>query len=726
MSENSILKALIDDFNFRKATLRADRNQYTHFLKDEDARRIILFSFGHIIKGVERKATLVDLAVTLGRRVRQKLRLSRNSTAACHVGFFVLVSFFEIGLLEYKLVKTDKKGRRSKYLTYTVSVKNKKALFELWEELNTEEEIDLFPVNTPPEPWTGPMHPLGYSIIKKSSPEITSKINKEEHQMLFDVLNKLGSTPWIINKPLLDVIEYYMEAPEEGNPLKYKQEKDFEKKESLYIELSSIQRLAKKNIDKVFYHLYNTDFRGRLYPNTAFLHEQSSDNAKSLLLFANGQPIGEEGLYWMLIHGSNTWGNDKCSLDDRAEFCLQNYDLFLSYASDPTQNIGWMKADKPFSFLAFCMELKLLQTWCEAGNEQELFVSHLPLFIDGSNNGSQHLTAMSKDEELAPYVNLVPSEVPGDLYALVAEKVWKRLEELEMRIPSVIYNQLDYVLEEAERLQKEYDEAPAGSERKALAYTSVQTWRNNNRKLREALYPVYWNRIKDLKVRRKITKRPTMTSAYGAVPYGMGQQVWDDTRTINEYLGRQEKLWASMLGRELHAACYEDLKGPGGLLKLFEQVADQYNEKHEYMAWKSPVTNFPVVQNYRQPTSNRTWLSYGDARFHVVVENWEESTLDKDSQKLGASPNIVHSLDAVHMAMVVHAANFDVAAIHDSWGTTAGSMGKLFTLVREKFVELYEADPLKHVLTQLGCASMLPKRGNLDIKKVLESDFCFC
>ncbi len=513
MSENSILKALIDDFNFRKATLRADRNQYTHFLKDEDARRVLLFSFGHIIKGVERKATLVDLAVTLGRRVRQKLRLSRNSTAACHVGFFVLVSFFEINLLEYKLVKTDKKGRRSKYLTYTVSVKDKKALFDLWEELNTEEEIDLFPMNTPPEPWTGSLHPLGYSIIKKSSPEITSKINKEEHQMLFDVLNKLGSTPWIVNKPVLDVIEHYMEAAEEGNPLKYKQEKDFEKKESLYIELSSIQRLAKKNIDKVFYHLHNFDFRGRIYCNTAFFHHQSSDNAKALLLFANGNPIGEEGFYWMLVHGANTWGNDKCSLDDRVEFCLQNYDLFLSYAADPINNTGWMKADKPFSFLAFCNELKLLQHWADSGQPQEEFVSHLPLFIDGSNNGSQHLTAMSRDEELAPYVNLVPSEVPGDLYALVAEKVWSRLEALEMRVPSSIYNQLDYVLDEAERLQKEYDAAPAGSERKALAYTAVQTWRNNNRTLREALYPVYWNRIKDLKVRRKITKRPTMTSA---------------------------------------------------------------------------------------------------------------------------------------------------------------------------------------------------------------------
>jgi len=513
LSENSILKSLINDFDFRKATLRADRNQYTHFLKIEDAKRIILFSFAHIIKGVERKATLVDLSVTLGRRVRQKLRLARNSIAACHVGFFVLASFFEVGLLDYQLLKTDKKGRRSKYLTYTVSVKDRKALFELWDELNTEEGIDLFPMNTPPEPWVSPMHPLGYSIIKKSSPEITGRFNAGEHQMLFDVLNKLGSTPWMINKPVLEVIEYYMEAPEEGNPLKYKQEKDFEKRESLFIETSSIQRLAKKNLDKVFYHLYNFDFRGRIYPNTAFLHEQSSDNAKSLLLFARGTEIGEEGLYWMLVHGSNTWGNDKCSLDDRVEFCLQNYDLFLSYAEDPTQNTGWMKADKPFSFLAFCMEIKLLQYWCEEGNEQSLFVSQLPLFVDGSNNGSQHLTAMSKDEELAPYVNLVPSELPGDLYALVAEKVWKRLELIEMEVPAAVYDQLDYVLEEAERLQKEYEAAPAGSERKALAYTAVQTWRNNNRKLREALYPVYWNRVKDLKVRRKITKRPTMTSA---------------------------------------------------------------------------------------------------------------------------------------------------------------------------------------------------------------------
>ena len=133
-----------------------------------------------------------------------------------------------------------------------------------------------------------------------------------------------------------------------------------------------------------------------------------------------------------------------------------------------------------------------------------------------------------------------------------------------------------------------------------------------------------------------------------------------------------------------------------------------------------------LFRSVSQSRYDRTWLTYGEHRINVVVENWEDATLDKDSQKLGASPNIVHSLDAVHMTMTVHAADFDVAAIHDSWGCTAGNMGKLFNLVREKFVELYELDPLSHILQQLGCESMLPERGNLDITKVLESDFCFC
>ena len=126
---------------------------------------------------------------------------------------------------------------------------------------------------------------------------------------------------------------------------------------------------------------------GRLYPNRAFFHEQGDDVAKSMLLHANGSQLGEEGLYWLFVHGSNTWGNDKVSLDDRVAFIEERYEEILSFSRDPYNNTGWMDADKPLSYLAFCKEVQLLNDWVEAGNQQEEFVTNLVCYVDGSTNG---------------------------------------------------------------------------------------------------------------------------------------------------------------------------------------------------------------------------------------------------------------------------------------------------------------------------------------------------
>jgi DNA-directed RNA polymerase len=724
---NSTLEKLTLDLGERKQTLRADRNIHTFFLKEEDPKKIIIYSFGHILKGIERQATLVDIAVTLGRRIRQKYKKKRDTIGACHVGWFILISFIEVGLLSILLKHTKvKKGKLSKYPSYIVVVKNKKELFSLWDEISaTEEEIDLFPTKQKPAPWASGIHETGIPIIKKSSNEIISKFSKEQHQYLFDVLNKLGSTPWLINTPVLEVLSFFMENDTEKTPLKFKTEKNHERRESLLIETSSIIKLARRHQDDVFYHLYNYDFRGRIYPNTAFLHEQSSDTAKGLLLFAEGKQLGDDGLYWLFLHGANSWGYDKASLDDRVNFSSTNYERDLRIAANPCENTEWIDAEKPWSYLAYCFELSLLQAWIEKGNEQETFVSNLPIYIDGSVNGTQHLTAMSKDEIIAPLCNLVPTELPGDMYTYIADKVWQRLKEKEAELPDSVKNQFDIIFSEVNKLQAIYEEAESGSEKKARAFEEVQTWRNNHRKLRELLFPAYWNRITDKKERRKIVKRNVMVLGYGGTPYGFGQQIIEDTKDLSEYLSKKEHLWAAMLGNLVYKTCYEELKGPATMLRLFESIAEKYNEKVEYLSWSSPITNFPVVQNYRQPISSRTKLKYGNSEFNVVVENWEEATLDAASQKSGASPNIVHSLDAVHLSTVIHDTDYPIAAVHDSFGCRAGDMGKLFYTVREKFLELYEQDPLLQILKQFGCENDLPKRGKLKLEQILESDYAF-
>jgi DNA-directed RNA polymerase len=333
---------------------------------------------------------------------------------------------------------------------------------------------------------------------------------------------------------------------------------------------------------------------------------------------------------------------------------------------------------------------------------------------------------MAKDETIAHLVNLIPQDLPGDAYMYVANFVWEKLEELKSNLSKDDVDKFAEVFQTASKLHKAYEAAPAKSEEKANAFKAVQEWRNQNRSIREKLFSVYWCNITDKKDRRKIMKRNTMTLAYGGTPYGFGQQIIEDTRDMSEYLRDKEHLWGAMLGSLAHQTCYEKLPGPSAMLRMFENIADRVSEQNKFLSWYSPVTNFPVIHGYKKPIDKRTKLKYGDTELKVVVMAWEEAVVDKAAQRTGAAPNAVHSLDAVHLGMVVHDADFAPTIVHDSFGCHAGNMEKLFKLVREKFVELYQEEPLIYILKQLDSLDLLPPVGNLDVSKVLESDYAFC
>lgn len=43
------------------------------------------------------------------------------------------------------------------------------------------------------------------------------------------------------------------------------------------------------------------DFRGRVYPVAPHLNHLGSDLSRSLLVFAKGKPLGENGLDWLKV-----------------------------------------------------------------------------------------------------------------------------------------------------------------------------------------------------------------------------------------------------------------------------------------------------------------------------------------------------------------------------------------------------------------------------------------
>jgi DNA-directed RNA polymerase len=56
-------------------------------------------------------------------------------------------------------------------------------------------------------------------------------------------------------------------------------------------------------------------------------------------------------------------------------------------------------------------------------------VSGLPVAQDGSCNGLQHFSALLRDEIGGKAVNLIPGDVPEDVYQRIADKVLSKLEE---------------------------------------------------------------------------------------------------------------------------------------------------------------------------------------------------------------------------------------------------------------------------------------------------------
>lgn len=271
--------------------------------------------------------------------------------------------------------------------------------------------------------------------------------------------------------------------------------------------------------------LYYYDFRGRRYPATAYLHEQGSDLAKGLLLRADSKPIGRAGFEWLLISIANNWAGDagredgyktdKIPLNDRIKWAIDNEDIFLSYAESPKVNQGWMKADKPWQFLAACNELMKFRIWqvnsekeIKSGNLDEYYYpSHLECFIDGSNNGSQHLSALTRDEVTAPHVNLVPLSLPGDLYKYVADHVWDKLIEDAAGLPLEARTACEELIDTLSTMKNKIASAiPKSEERQALV-NELLAFKKANDELITKAATIFWRRINDSKHKRKVVKR---------------------------------------------------------------------------------------------------------------------------------------------------------------------------------------------------------------------------
>lgn len=123
-------------------------------------------------------------------------------------------------------------------------------------------------------------------------------------------------------------------------------------------------------------------------------------------------------------------------------------------------------------------------------------------------------------------------------------------------------------------------------------------------------------------------------------------------------------------------------------------------------------------------------------RIIMPADYVETAKLNATKQSTSISPNFVHSMDAAALTLtVVQMAEKGFqhfAMIHDSYGVHACDAGVLSEVLREVFVEMYQADHLEQLLITLQenlkkpeAIPELPPKGTLDLNQVVSAEYFF-
>ena len=595
----------------------------------------------------------------------------------------------------------------------------------------------LLPTLVPPRPWTDPWHG-GYwtarirpiTLVKTYSKNYLREIAEQPMTEVYDAINAVQHTAWKVNTDVLEVVRhlweskqitevipsaediplpprpYFLDEEHEGSRKDWTEDQKEEftswkrqasethtrnaRLKSLRLQFLKTMYVAEMfETEKTIYFPHQLDFRGRLYPVPMFLHPQGADLSRGLLTFGEGKPVNTpEAEDWLAIHGANTFGNDKVSLEDRVRWAWDNVGAITAVASDPLTHTWWQDADKPFQFLAWCFE------WAAYRKQGVTFLSHLSIQMDGSCNGLQNFSAALRDPIGGAAVNLTPSEVPQDIYRTVSDLVNKQVV-----IDAANHERDDYLV-------------------------AAQGWIQHG-------------------ITRKECKRPVMTLAYGATRFGFCQQIMDDTITPARYkLGKDNVMWdgsgwkaAEYLGGVVWDRVGDVVVAARAAMDWFQASARLAAVEGLPVRWTTP-DGFVALQLYPKLTTRRVRLTLGTGNHWLTIATGYTDELDKRRQANGISPNWVHSMDASHLRMTVNACwKQGVSAfsmIHDSYGCHAADAPTMARVLREEFVRIYEKPVMETFKEELELQlppgtelPELPPYGSLDLSEVLESRYFF-
>ena len=427
---------------------------------------------------------------------------------------------------------------------------------------------------------------------------------------------------------------------------------------------------------EIFFPAY-LDFRGRIYQvDYKGLGPQSTKMAKAMLMMSSdGVELGEDGLWWAYHELGNSMGWDKDSLADKVAKAEALTPKFGLAAADPMVDTWWLEADDPLKALAVAVDIHhALESGDPASYKSRLFG-----YVDGSCNGMQHLSLLTRDVQGALATNVIDSsEGRQDLYMAVAAEFLNILDQ------------------------------------------------------DDSIEADYWKASYDLKGMRSVVKRAVMTTPYGVTGQGLADQVIDDgfcaTKSVSDPATKAQAVkFKETVVKALQGAAPKAME----LRDWLVAVAETLCKAGVAPEWITPVGS-RVVRRYVTPEMHSVRI--GKHKTNLPDYSGKGGKLDTKKNKLAIVANVIHSYDGAMLQdtvlRVLSAGISDITFVHDSYGAGFGSMNVVASELRASAVEIYTRNPLQELADHFQSLTAdplptAPALGELDVSQVSSAAYFF-
>jgi DNA-directed RNA polymerase len=317
-------------------------------------------------------------------------------------------------------------------------------------------------------------------------------------------------------------------------------------------------------------------------------------------------------------------------------------------------------------FIAFCFEYN---RWLQvlSNNEIEYFHTYLPIQLDATCNGYQHLSLLSLDYRLAKELNLTKStwtDLPKDFYSFISTKLTDLLRT-KLKNNELTDNQKD-------------------------SYT----------------------RLGKITLVRKIVKKAIMNIPYNVsiprmIEYIRDNFVLCDNNINKNITNNQEMLYQlidddnikikqkdfTIIAMGLIEILNNDIFKLSKLLKYLKDIAKICTSLGITIPWSLP-SGIIVRQSYLSTQEVRLKpFTFSKTSFLLKIPDKNKYNVHRQIRAF--MPNLVHSLDATSLAMLVDQYFNSITevknlyAVHDCFAVTANNVENLMLYLKLVYINIY-------------------------------------